>query len=120
MPGSVPALVDAGLSRIAFAIGVLLDTDPRDPRAYAARAHRLAVLFERRARWWAVLQRHTFTGSCTVPMIYGTAVIAARRTATDDARFWAETANDWWARAERRPTSDAAGALSNWAELGVA
>ncbi len=44
---------------------------------------------------------------------------AAHRKAQDDARFWRETAADWQARAEHRPTSDAAGALSNWAELGV-
>ena len=43
----------------------------------------------------------------------------AHRKAREDARFWQETAQDWQARAEHRLTSDAAGALSNWAELGV-
>ena len=44
----------------------------------------------------------------------------AHRKALDDARFWRDTAADWQARAaDNRPTSDAAGALSNWAGLGV-
>jgi hypothetical protein len=46
-------------------------------------------------------------------------VIIARLALRDDARFWTETAADWRARAEHRPTSDAAGALSNHADLGV-
>ncbi|WP_297651268.1 hypothetical protein [Pseudonocardia sp.] len=45
--------------------------------------------------------------------------MTAQYTEQDRARFWRDSAADWQARAERRPTSDAAGALSNWAELGV-
>ena len=41
-------------------------------------------------------------------------------SARDDARFWREAAQDWQARADRRPTSDAAGALSNHHELEIA
>ena len=43
----------------------------------------------------------------------------AAHPARDDARFWREAAQDWQARADRRPTSDAAGALSNCYELEI-
>jgi hypothetical protein len=52
-------------------------------------------------------------------LVYGHAVIIARLALRDDARFWAETGADWRARAEQRPTSDAAGGLCNHADLGV-
>ena len=55
---------------------------------------------------------------------HGTSALPARRVrcapaGPADARFWRETAQDWQARVDHRPTSDAAGALSNWRELGV-
>lgn len=83
------------------------------------RAERLAEIYAREARWWGVLERHIYSPASTVPLVYGDAVIIARLALRDDARFWAETASDWRARAERRPTSDAAGALCNHADLGV-
>lgn len=116
-PGSIPAIVDAAFHRIR----VQLDAADSLPRASAldraARADRLAVLHDRSARWWRVLYRHH---SPTVPFLYIAAVSRAELHERDEARFWRETASDWRARAEQRPTSDAAGAMSNWAELGVA
>jgi hypothetical protein len=84
----------------------------------AIRADRLALVVARRAAWWGVLSRWTYRHS-DKGAIYGRAALAARRGEIDSARFWRDTAADWRARAEHRPTSDAAGALSNWAELGV-
>ncbi|GAA1870985.1 hypothetical protein GCM10009836_59600 [Pseudonocardia ailaonensis] len=117
VPGSVPAIVDAAFYRLRVQLNAARDWPPVAPLDRAARADRLAVLHDRAARWWEVLYRHT---SSAVPFLY---VRAAGRAADDQreqARFWRETASDWRARAEQRPTSDAAGALSNWAELGVA
>jgi hypothetical protein len=53
-------------------------------------------------------------------VVFAVAAIEAAASARDDARFWRETAEDWQARADRRPTSDAAGALSNHHELEIA
>ncbi len=84
----------------------------------AARARVLAVIAARRAGWWSVLHLAALADLST-PMVYATAARAARDQQCDRARFWRDCAADWQARAEHRPTSDAAGALSNWAELGV-
>jgi hypothetical protein len=116
-PGSVPAIVDAAFYRIRVQLDAASDTPAVSALDRAARADRLAVLHDRSARWWRVLYRHTPTG---VPFLYIAAVSRAEMHERDEARFWRETAADWRARAEQRPTSDAAGSLSNWAELGVA
>jgi hypothetical protein len=89
----------------------------------AIRAERLAVLAERNARWWGVLREWTFLRTRhghTMPRVYGRAASAAQAHEIDNARFWRDIAADWRARAEHRPTSDAAGALSNHHELGIA
>ncbi|MBW0090621.1 hypothetical protein I4I73_17310 [Pseudonocardia sp. KRD-184] len=84
----------------------------------ATRADRLALVVARRAAWWGVLSTWTYLHS-DKGAVYGRAAMIARAAEWDRARFWRDTAADWRARAERRPTSDAAGALSNWHELGV-
>lgn len=117
--GTVPALVSAGLARSAALRRAVATPVPSDALGHAVRAERLAEIYAREARWWAVLERHLYSPASTVPLVYGDAVIIARLALRDDARFWAETASDWWARAEQRPTSDAAGALCNHADLGV-
>jgi hypothetical protein len=114
---SVPAIVAAGLARSAVLRRAVATPVPGDAFGHAVRAERLAEIYAREARWWAVLERHIYSPASTVPLIYGDAVIIARLALCDDARFWAETAADWRARAERRPTSDAAGALSNHADF---
>ncbi len=91
---------------------------PTSDAEHAERAARLALACARTAGWWRVLlvgDRGTFA----VPRVYRDAVIAAAHQERDRARFWRDTASDWRARAEKRPTSDAAGALSNWHELEV-
>lgn len=120
-PGAVvpvTRLADAGLNRAATAIAHISALRPTDDLGHAARARRLAELHARRARWWAVLQRATIAG-LDVPTVYLRAVVIAGIDAEDTARFWRDTAEDWQARAEHRPTSDLAGAMSNWAELGL-
>lgn len=85
---------------------------------WAVRCSVLALSHAREAGWWRVLVRvsaHDFD----VPQVYVTAAVIAEGHARDQAKYWRECAGEWRARAERRPTSDAAGALSNWAELGV-
>lgn len=116
----VPAtrLVTAGLDRTNEAIRCVGAERPHDPRDHAERADRLSVLHGRRARWWAVLER-VAVADADLPIVYVRAIVDARGSAGSDARFWRDAAEDWRARAERRPTSDAAGAMSNWHELGV-
>ncbi|MEQ3550917.1 hypothetical protein WIS52_10570 [Pseudonocardia nematodicida] len=114
----VSRLVQAGLGRVSKAI---LDIGPAragDAAGHAARAHRLAELYARRARWWGVLERDTVRRHDT-PAVFIEAVVVARCAAEREVRFWADTAADWTARAEQRPTSDVAGAMSNWHELGL-
>ena len=84
----------------------------------AERAARLALVCARRAGWWGLLARWAYQDQ-GVPRALAKAVVVARQADREDARFWRETAADWRARAGRRPTSDAAGALSNRHELGV-
>jgi hypothetical protein len=86
---------------------------------HVARCSRLALICARTSAWWGVLARETFRYPNTHGRLFGKAVLVAQRTERDRARFWRDAARDWQARAEKRPTSDAAGALSNWAELGV-
>ena len=111
-------LVEAGLRRVATAIRTVAPPPPGDVLAHAARARRLAELHARRARWWTVLERD-IVGNHDLPMIYAQAAYAAVAAAEREARFWTDTAEDWTARAEQRPTSDVAGAMSNWHELGL-
>lgn len=87
-------------------------------RENAGRAVLIALTCARKAAWWRVLHRITVADP-DVHRLYRLAVLAAAAEERDNARFWREMAADWAARAEHRPTSDAAGALSNWDELGV-
>jgi len=84
---------------------------------HAERALCLARVCARRAAWWGVLARWTYRAG--LHPLHGKAVILAAGKERDRARFWRDLAADWRARADHRPTSDAAGALSNWDELGV-
>jgi formiminotetrahydrofolate cyclodeaminase len=85
---------------------------------HAVRAARLALACARAAAWWRVLARKVTRDHQAHPLFIRAAVIAAADK-RGSARFWRDAAADWQARAEHRPTSDAAGALSNWHELGV-
>ena len=119
--GYLPALVDAGLQRCRRQ-RELADALPHRANVdNAVRAERLAVLAEREARWWAVLARWAYSrAGRSVPWVFADAAHHAGARARDDGRFWREAAADWRARAEHRPTSDAAGALCNHHELGMA
>ncbi|MER7436268.1 hypothetical protein ABT341_16295 [Pseudonocardia alni] len=111
----VARLVEAGLRRTSRAIRDTARPPAGDLLAHAARARRLAELHTRRARWWTVLQRDTATNH--VPVVYIQAVVTAVLDNERQARYWTETADDWQALADRRPTSDIAGAMSNWTDL---
>lgn len=97
---------------------VVAATRPATDAERAERAERLAMICARAAGWWRVLVVGT---RCDpgVHTVFRHAAIAAECQERDRARFWRDLAADWRARAEQRPTSDAAGALSNWAELEV-
>jgi len=113
----VARVVEAGLRRASRAIRDTARPPTGDLLAHAARARRLAELHARRARWWTVLERDTATNG--VPVIYGEAVVTAVLDNERQARYWTDTADDWQALADGRPTSDVAGAMSNWADLGL-
>ncbi|MDN5914906.1 MAG: hypothetical protein L0I76_07330 [Pseudonocardia sp.] len=120
-PGAVvpvTRLVHAGLNRAATAISQTSALRPTDDLGQAARARRLCELHTRRARWWAILRRVT-VADLDIPAVYLCAVAIACVGAEGSARFWRDAADDWQARAEHRPTSDVAGAMSNWHELGL-
>ena len=113
----VARLVEAGLRRTSRAIRDAARPPAGDLRAHAARARRLAELHTRRARWWTVVERDTATNG--VPAVYVEAVVTAVLDNEHQARYWTDTAADWQALADGRPTSDVAGAMSNWADLGL-
>lgn len=96
----------------------LFDLPHRTNTENADRAARLALVCARITGVWRLIARHAMH-DLTVPEVYRHAAVIAECDARDTARFWRDTAADWRARAEHRPTSDAAGALSNWHELGV-
>jgi len=121
-----PTIRNEFLTRVAAAIDACdaeqraaLDMPRHTDWENVARASRLALICARTAGWWRVLARETYRYPHPHSRLFGQAVISAEHTERDRARFWRESAQDWQARAECRPTSDAAGALSNWAELGV-
>ncbi len=119
--GYVPAIVEAALGRwqqqYDQAIGMPKATDAE----HAARAARLAELCDRRARWWDVLAAWTYhRAGLSVPVVFGHAAQRCASRVRESARFWRETAADWHARHLGEPTSDAAGALCNHVELGIA
>ena len=90
----------------------------RSDAEHAARAARLALICARASAWWGLLARATYLDH-DVHTLHGRTALIAQHAEKDNARFWRDAAADWTARAERRPTSDAAGALSNWRELEV-
>lgn len=112
------ARVAAALRECSAENVVALRMAQRTDTEQAQRAERLALISARRAGWWRVLARHCYRDR-SVDTVHGLAAVIACETERGRARFWRETARDWRARAEGRPTSDAAGALSNWHELGV-
>jgi hypothetical protein len=95
----------------------LYPTRPASDVTWAERSAQLALVFSRRAGWWRVLAKASSRDG--VHRVYLRAVMTAESHDRDRARFWRESAEEWTARAQQRPTSDAAGALSNWHELEV-
>jgi hypothetical protein len=85
----------------------------------AVRAARLALACARAAAWWGLLAREVARDHERMHPLFMRAAVIAAADSKGSARFWRDAAADWQARAERRPTSDAAGALSNWHELGL-
>src|SRR4051794_31090105 len=119
--GHVPVIVELALYRWHDLYSQAINLPHRTAAEHAVRAQRLAVLCDRRARWWDVLAAWTYhRADYSVPFVYAHAAQRCATTDRDSARFWRETAADWTARAQGRPTSDAAGALSNHHELGIA
>lgn len=114
--GVAVRLAEQFIVRLNHLIMAVCAQRPTDETDRAVRALRLEQLHTRQARWWAVLQRNTHQA---VSFVYIDAVIRARFKAEEDARFWRDSASDWTARALGRPTSDCAGAMSNWDDLGV-
>lgn len=118
---SRPAVVDrvqTALDGLRAQVSEVYATRPSTNADHAQRAMVLALLHARCAGWWRVLSRAGYRDAA-VPRPFACAAVIAHGHAQDRARFWRDTAADWRARAEHRPTSDAAGALSNWHELGV-
>ena len=112
--GRVQTALDGLLARL----GEVLATRPTTDTGWAQRCATLALINARCAGWWRVLSRAGYADT-TVPLLFARAALLAADAARDRARFWRDTAAEFRARAEERPTSDAAGALSNWHELGV-
>ncbi|MEU6696945.1 hypothetical protein [Pseudonocardia sp. NPDC046786] len=121
-PGETPTVIairlaQQSITRLADLIMAVGAVRPTGNVEHAARALRLEQLHARTALWWAVVVRHS--DHRAVPFVYVDAAIRARFKAEEDARFWRDTAADWTARALDRPTSDCAGAMSNWDDLGI-
>jgi hypothetical protein len=115
---STAARVEDALTGLDHAFLALGRCPTGDDAGWAAYSAAMALICARRAGWWRVLLADHRRRRVLQP-VHERAAEIAHRKALDDARFWRDTAADWQARADNRPTSDAAGALSNWAELGA-
>jgi hypothetical protein len=96
---ATPAVADAALYRAQVERAELMRRAPRTHLDRAVRAERLAVLCEREARWWGVLCRWTYSSQEQVPLVFGTAVMAAAGEVRARARFWRDIASDCRRRA---------------------
>lgn len=107
---SVPTMVAAGLERCEVERRRVMGLRPGTHTERAARAQRLAVLFERSARWWNLLGRWSVrAGWGQVPAVFGDAVIIAAGRDSDQARFWRDMAGDWLRHAAGEPVCDVIG-----------
>lgn len=113
----IPAHVVIALGELDDAYGAAVAMPHGGNVEHADRALAIARVCARRAAWWRVLARFTYRAG--YHRLHGKAALLAGSKDTERARFWRDIAADWRARADQQPTSDAAGALSNWAELGV-
>ncbi|WFG44999.1 hypothetical protein [Pseudonocardia alni] len=93
------AAVRAGLDRTTAEILRLGAVRPDEPADTAARAHRMADLYERTARWWRVLARSEAMRT-RVDLLFYRAVLGAQGDAEHEARFWRDNARAWDARTE--------------------
>ncbi|MBN9109615.1 MAG: hypothetical protein J0I34_12605 [Pseudonocardia sp.] len=91
---------------------------PDTATGHSDRAYRLAFICARRAGWWRLLLARPHRRE--ISLLFARAVFHTAAAQQSQARFWRDAAADWSARAERRPTSDAAGAMSNHHDLGIA
>lgn len=112
------ARVAAGLDECGQRYRVAAGMAHRTDADWAERSRALALIAAREAGWWRVLSRAAYR-DLGMDTVFGRAALIACETERNRARFFRDAAADWQARAEHRPTSDAAGALSNWRELGV-
>lgn len=103
---AVPDLVERAMLRCSQEYGEALTLPHTSYIEQARRAERLAQVCERRARWWGVLLRWVFSPSCTLPWVFGAAVLDARRREEDDARFWRQSATDWRTEHSARVIAD--------------
>ncbi|GJF05518.1 hypothetical protein [Pseudonocardia sp. D17] len=120
-PDDQPPVADrvtAALDELTARFSAVASERPDSDLAHAVRADRLAMVCARRAAWWQLLMARRHRAGMS--MLFTRAVIHAANQEQDRARFWRDAATDWRARAERRPTSDAAGAMSNHHDLGIA
>jgi hypothetical protein len=101
--GWVPAIVDAGLGRCQRERTRLGAQRPTSDEALTVRAERMAVLFEREARWWTVLDRWTYLGQDEIPNVYGRAALIAAGESRRDARFYRDLACDFRRRVAGQP-----------------
>ncbi|MGI8815069.1 MAG: hypothetical protein ACR2G2_07250 [Pseudonocardia sp.] len=99
----VPVMVEAGLRRCTEQRRTVSELDPRTHLEQAARADRVAALWEREARWWLVLQRWTYSRRANVPLVYGRAVVQAGTEANRYVEFYRDIAADWRRMAAGEP-----------------
>jgi len=108
----------AALDELTEQFSTIAAEAPDSNTAHALRADRLATICARRVAWWNLLLTRRHRDGLS--RLFVRAVIHAAGQEQDRARFWRDAAADWRARAERRPTSDVAGAMSNHHDLGIA
>jgi hypothetical protein len=96
-------MVAAGLARCWREWSRVAESLPDSAASQAERAARLAVLCEREARWWEVLERWTYGPEGSVPLVFGRAVMAVSDARRDHSRFWDGLAGDWRRRAAGEP-----------------
>lgn len=107
MNAPVPAwvLVDRAMRRIADDKRRAFNLPNRTYTEHAVRAARLAVIYARCERWWRVLGETACHSD--LPPVVMLAAIEAEASALSSARFWAETAEYWQAKADGLDEDDA-------------
>lgn len=100
-----------GIDRCAADYSQVIATGCNSPAEWATRSDRLAAICDRRARWWSVLARWSYSHE-EIPLVFLLAVVAAIQAEKQTVLSWRESAGDW-----RRRCTDLADDVDDLADV---